>query len=317
MMVGHALLAFALAALVANRYWPAERALTFGVVAGAFATIPDVDMAYALVGLAQAGFGGVWSMTNAFWGSSQLVHRAVTHSLVVALVAAPGFVLLTGRRDKRAVGAVILSALVWISFAESGVLGGGVMLVFVLAGTALALAVDARTDLQPRELLLAAAFGLLSHPFGDVFTGEPPQFLYPFDTVLLHNRVALYPPDPTLNLLAIFGVELAAAWLAVFAYFRLRDGHRDHEKRLLGHVHGRATLGAGYALTALFLPAPTLDVSYHFVFSVLAVGAVGVGPKLYPLRSFRVERDPRAWLCTGMAAVTVAVLAYAGAYITA
>ncbi|GAA0229421.1 metal-dependent hydrolase [Haladaptatus pallidirubidus] len=314
MMVGHALLAFALTALVANRYRPAERALAFGVVAGAFATVPDVDMAYALVGLAQAGFGGVWSMTGAFWGSSQLVHRAVTHSLVVGLIAAPGFVLLTGPTSRKAIGAITLSALVWIGFAESGALGGGVMLVFVLAGTAVALAAAARTDLGSRELLFAATFGLLSHPFGDLFTGEPPQFLYPLDSVLFHSRVALF-PDPTLNLLAIFGLELATAWLAVGVYFRLRDGHR--EKRLLGHVHGRATLGAGYALTAVFFPAPTLDVSYHFVFSVLAVGAVGVGPKLYPLRTFRVERDPRAWLCTGMAAVTVAVLAYAGAYVTA
>ncbi|WP_435154677.1 metal-dependent hydrolase [Haladaptatus sp. DFWS20] len=315
MMVGHALLAFALAALIANRYWPAERALAFGVVAGVFAATPDVDMTYALIGLAQAGLGGVWKMTAAFWGSSQLVHRAVTHSLVVACIAAPGFVLITGSRSRRAIGALVLSALVWIAFVKSGMLGAGVMLVFVLAGAVVALVAEWRTTLRPRDLFVAAVFGLLSHPFGDLFTGEPPQFLYPFDMMVFHSRVALL-SDPTLNLLAIFGLELATGWLAIYAYFRLRDDHR-HDERLLSHIHGRATLGAGYALSVLFLPAPTLDVSYHFVFSVLAVGAVGVGPKLYPLRSFHVERDPRTWLCTGMAAVTFAVLAYAGAYITA
>ncbi|WP_266077993.1 metal-dependent hydrolase [Haladaptatus caseinilyticus] len=315
MMVGHALLAFALTALVAHRYWPTERALLFGVVAGAFATVPDVDMTYAVIGLAQAGLGSVWTMTAAFWGSSQLAHRAVTHSLVVALIAAPGFVLITGDRSRRAIGTIVLSILVWIAFAKSGVIGAGVMFIFVLVGSAVALVAVRRTDLEPRALLVAAAFGLLSHPFGDLFTGEPPQFLYPFDTVLLHSRIALL-SDPTLNLLAIFALELTMAWFAVVVYFHVRDDHR-HDERLLGHIHGRATLGAGYALAVVFLPAPTLDVSYHFVFSVLAVGAVGVGPKLYPLQPFHVERDPKTWLCTGMAAVTFAILAYAGAYITA
>ncbi len=310
MMVGHALLAFALAALIVHRFWPTERALAVGAVAGTFAMVPDVDMTYALVGLAQAGFGGVWTMTAAFWGSSQLVHRAVTHSLVVGLVAGPAFVLLTRRRALRAVGALVLSLLVWISFVESSVLGAGVMLVFVLAGTAVALVADARTDLGPRALLGAALFGLLSHPFGDLFTGEPPQFFYPFDVVLFESRLALL-ADPTLNLLAIFALELATAWLAVFVYFRLRG------RRLRAHVHGRAALGAGYALAALVLPAPTLSVSYHFVFSVLAVGAVGVGPQLHPRNPFRIVRDPRTWLCTGLAGITLAVLTYAGAYVVA
>ncbi|WP_458187505.1 metal-dependent hydrolase [Haladaptatus sp. NG-WS-4] len=310
MMVGHALLAFALAALVASRFWPAERALAFGVVAGAFATVPDVDMSYALVGLAQAGLGGVWQMTAAFWGSSQLVHRAVTHSLVVGAVAAPAFVWTTRGWRKRAIAAAVLTALVWVALSTSGVLGAGVMLVFVTTGVVAAVAVDSYTDFGPRALLAAVAVGLLSHPFGDLFTGEPPQFLYPFDVVLLESRVALL-ADPTLNLLAIFALELATGWLAVLTYFHLRG------ERLGEHVHSRAALGAGYALAALVLPAPTLSVSYHFVFSVLAVGAVGVAPRLHPYRTLRPVRDPRTWTCTGMAAVTLAVLGYAGTYLVA
>ena len=118
MMVGHALLAFALAALVASRRWPRRRALTFGVVAGAFAVVPDVDMSYALVGLAQAGLGGVWEMTAAFWGTSTLVHRAVTHSLVVGAVAAVAFVWTTRDRYRRAAGAAALAALVGLAFVK-------------------------------------------------------------------------------------------------------------------------------------------------------------------------------------------------------
>lgn len=311
-MVGHALLAFALAALVAQRFWSTERALAFGVVAGVFATIPDVDMAYAIIGLAQAGFGGVWQMTAAFWGSSHLVHRAVTHSLVVAAIAGPGFVLATGNRRRKLLATGLLGTLVWISLAESGVLGAGVMLVFVIAGTLAALVADSRTDFGPRELLLAAVFGLATHPFGDVFTGSPPQFFYPLDVTLLHSRIDLF-SDPTLNLLAIFGLELLTAWFAVAVYFHLRDGRVREQLR--EHVQPRAALGVGYALAALVIPAPTLAVSYQFVFSVLAVGAVGVAPRIHPERPFRPVRDPTAWVCTGMAAVTLAVVAYAVTYL--
>src|SRR6056297_738336 len=138
MMVGHALLAFALAALVASRRWSGRRALAFGAVAGAFAVVPDVDMSYALVGLAQAGLGGVWEMTAAFWGSSHLVHRAVTHSLVVGAVGAVAFTWATRDRRRQAGSAVALAALVGVAFVESGLLGASVMLVFALAGVAIA-----------------------------------------------------------------------------------------------------------------------------------------------------------------------------------
>jgi membrane-bound metal-dependent hydrolase YbcI (DUF457 family) len=312
MMVGHALLAFGVAALVAQRFWSTERALAFGVIAGVFATIPDVDMTYAVIGLAQAGFGGVWQMTAAFWGSSHLVHRAVTHSLVVAAIAGPAFVLATGSWRRKLISGGLLAALVWVALGKSGILGAGVMLVFVIVGTVAALVADSRTDLGPRALLLAVVFGLASHPFGDVFTGSPPQFFYPFDVTLLHSRLALL-ADPTLNLLAIFGLELVLAWFAVSVYFRLRVG--DARRELHEHVHPRAALGIGYALAALVIPAPTLSVSYQFVFSVLAVGAVGVGPRLHPERPFRPVRNPSAWVCTGMAAVTLAVIAYAGMYV--
>ncbi|WP_066142089.1 metal-dependent hydrolase [Haladaptatus sp. R4] len=311
MMVGHALLAFGVAALVARRFWSTERALAFGVVAGVFATVPDVDMTYAVIGLVQSGFGGVWRMTAEFWGSAHLVHRAVTHSLVVAAIAGPAFVLATGDRWRKLLSAGLLAGLVWIAFANSGFLGAGVMSVFVVVGTVAALVADSRTDLGPRELVLAAVFGLMSHPFGDVFTGAPPQFFYPFDVTLLHSRVAIL-SDPTLNLLAIFGLEVVLAWFAVSVYFHLSGGRVREQFR--EHIHPRAALGVGYALAALVIPAPTLSVSYQFVFSVLAVGAVGVGPQLHPERPFRPVRNPRAWLCTGMAAVTLAAVAYAAVY---
>jgi hypothetical protein len=112
--------------------------------------------------------------------------------------------------------------------------------------------------------------------------------------------------DPTLHLLGAFGIELATIWLAAAVFVRLRGEH------LFVHVDRRASLGASYAAAAVVLPAPTLDVSYHFVFTVLAVGAVGV---LTWRRPFAVADDRLRAGLTGLAAVTLAWAAYGLAYL--
>lgn len=308
-MVGHAMLAFALATALATRRWPTERALAFGVAAGAFAAVPDVDMLYATVGLAQVGVGGVWEMTAAFWGSSHLVHRAVTHSLVVGVVAAAGFAVSV--TDRARLGAIpLLAALVAVAYLTSGPLGGAMMFLFVLAGVGVAIVAARTTDLGPRALLVAALIGLLSHPFGDVFTGAPPGFFYPFDVQLLDARVVLL-GDPTLNLLAVFALELATIWLAGYTYLRATG------RSLFSHLDARAAVGVAYALAALLLPAPTMDVSYHFVFSILAVGIVGVAPRLLPSRSILAAdwHEAITWALTGLGAISIAALAYAITYL--
>lgn len=319
MMVGHAMVAFAIAATVAARRWPGERALAFGVVAGAFATVPDVDMLYALVGLARAGFGGVWQMTAAFWASSHLVHRAVTHSLVVGAIAAVAFAGAASTRG-RVVAAALLAGLVGVAFVVSGALGGAVMLAFLLAGVAVALAAARTTDFGPPELLAAGLIGLLTHPFGDVFTGGPPRFFYPLDvavpggpvveTTVVADRVVLM-GDPTLNLLAVFGVELATIWLAGCVFLRVTG------RGVLSHVDARAAVGVAYAIAVVAMPAPTLDVSYHFVFSILALAIVGIAPRLLPSRPLLTAEwhETVTWGMTGLAAVSVAALSYTVTYV--
>ncbi|UPW00358.1 metal-dependent hydrolase [Halorussus gelatinilyticus] len=327
MMVGHAMIAFAVATALTMRRWPSERALAFGVVAGAFAAMPDVDMLYAVFGLAQVGLAGVWTMTEAFWRSSHLVHRAVTHSLVVGVVAAAAFAAAVAGRDAgdgsasdrrfaagafhRLLAVALVAGLVAVSVAESGLLGGAVMVAFLLAGLVVASLAVRWTDFGPRELLAAALLGLLTHPFGDLFTGAPPRFLYPLDLRLVTERVTLL-ADPTLNLLAVFGVELATIWLAGYVYLRATD------RRVLEHVDTRAAFGAAYAIAAVAMPAPTLDVSYHFVFSILAVGAVGVAPTLLPSRSVLSAEWHEAvtWVLTGLSAVSIAALTYTLVYVS-
>ncbi len=181
------------------------------------------------------------------------------------------------------------------------------MALFGVAALVVAEAVRQRTAIAPRYAFAAALIGLVSHPFGDLFTGTPPAMLYPVDVSLVAHRLPLA-PDPTLHLLAAFGVELAVVWSAVAVFCSLVGLRPSFEPR--------ATLGAGYAASVFLIPAPTLDLSYPFVFSVLAVGSLGVLPRLRLRSSSPVAVPDRTTaLVTGLAAVTVAWTAYGVAYL--
>ena len=319
MFVGHALLAFAVAAsVVAFAGWPRERALSIGVVAGLFAAAPDVDIAYALVGVATASVSDALTLASVFWRTGNVVHRAVTHSLVVAPVVAVAVALVVAgyRRESRpvtALGLVVATGLVAVAGAVSGVLGAVVMALFCAVALGIAAATARRTTFGPSAVFLAALFGVASHPFGDLVTGEPPAMLYPFDATLVAERVVLH-ADPTVHLLAAFGLELATVWAAALVTLWLTG------RTLRGAVNPRAALGVGYAGSLLVLPAPTLDLSYPFVFTVLAVGAVGAAPRLHRRRgplAAPTLLPPERWSATltGLAAVTLAWVAYVAAYL--
>lgn len=312
MFVGHALLAFALVGGGAALFRDRSVGLRLGIVAAAFATVPDVDMAYALVGL--VGADGVMGTVSSFWAASTAVHRTITHSLLVAPVGAAlaaGWVF--GRRKRSwvilATATALGSGLTATTAVVSGALGGFVMALFVVATAIVAEIVVRRSMFTARATFGAAAVGLLSHPFGDLATGEPPAFLYPLNTPLVTERVVLS-ADPTLHLLGAFGVELAAIWAGLLVGMWLL------ERPVRAAIDLRAVTGIGYATAALAIPAPTLDFSYPFVFSVLSVGMIGATPRL-SLPSMEMQRpDTVGATLTGLAAVTVAGIGYAIAYVT-
>jgi membrane-bound metal-dependent hydrolase YbcI (DUF457 family) len=298
--VGHALLAFGLVALLVGRRWPRERALRAGLVAALFATVPDVDVVYALVGVAGSLDGG--SAVEGFWAASTVTHRGATHALPVGVVAAAAF---AGWPDRRLAGP-LLAGLGALALLLVGPLAGLVVGLFAVAG--LAVGGVAGRWFEARTAAALAAAGLLTHPFGDLLTGEPPGLLFPFDVTVVAGRVEPF-ADPTLNLLAAFGVELGALWVGVWALGRLA-GWRPRET-----VHPRAVAGVGYAGAVLLVPSPTVDAAYQFVFGVLAVGAVTAGPTPW------LDRWGSEWttlygaVMTALAAVTLAGGAYAAAYL--
>jgi membrane-bound metal-dependent hydrolase YbcI (DUF457 family) len=348
MFVGHSLFAFAVVALVASRGFADDdrrRALSLGAIAGAFAAVPDADMAYALSGVldvavaasgtAAVGSEGVFAVTGAFWAASTVVHRSMTHSLVVAPVAAVGFGLLAARGSRASAtvgtGLGVLAALAAVAAVVHGALGLFVFAAFVAAGGVVAVVVRRRTALGARETVALAFVGLATHPFGDVFTGEPPTLLWPLDASLLDARVTLS-ADPTLHLLGAFAVELAVVALALAVYAALTDRSLRPSRYAAG--------GVAYGAAVLVVPAPTLEVSYPFVFTILAVGALAATPgvaataprALARLRDELAPVTPRPLspdggvatgvdpepalraLATGVATVALALLAYTVGY---
>lgn len=304
MFVGHAFIAFALGGSLAIRYGLTRyRAIQFGVLAGLFATVPDVDMIYAVAGVLRADPNGVRAATAVFWDSSRTVHRAMTHSVVLAVPAAIGFALATSTRRWRLAAAVPLLGLVALGWFSKGLLAAAMLLLFVGAGVVVA-RLAARMNVRPRVVLAGALLGLVSHPFGDLFTGSPPPLFFPFGTQVFGDRVTLL-ADPTLNLLAIFGLELFAIWIGVAIAARLLGWS------LLGAVDRPAAGGVLYGAAAFVLVPPTLETSYQFVLSVLAFGSLGA---VSLRRRFERRRMARAAV-TGLAAVTLAGAAYTSVYL--
>ena len=329
MFVGHGVLAFVIVAWLARTLdRPVREAAALGLVAAAFGTLPDVDMVYAPLGLL-SGVGSLAGASAAFWETAGAVHRTATHSLVVGALATLAVgawlarparwrspLIPSGRGSvQRPTGAWVrpspllsLAAvgvgvsLVLVGVAGGGAVGGAVVGLFVVGALGIA-TLARRADLPGGWTVLAAGVGLLTHPFGDLLTGTPPRLLYPLDAVLLEGRIVLA-PDPTVNLLLAFFVELAVIWLGLATVARLQGW------RLGWRVHPRAALGVGYAAVLVAVPAPSLDTAAPFVVSVLAVGGVGA-----PLA---VSDGDGGWwdaFVTATSAVTVAGLAYLLAYL--
>jgi hypothetical protein len=313
MFVGHGLVAFAIVAGLASLAgWDADRALAVGVLAGAFGLAPDVDILYAPVGL--VGASGLLEAEAGFWAAGNLVHRAVTHSVLVGGVAAGAAGLWAARTAvSRLLAAALGVGLVAIA-APDGPLAAIVMAAFV--GTVFGLAhLGGRHDIDPKPVTGAALIGLVSHPFGDLFTGSPPELLYPFDVTLVAQRIVLH-PDPTMQLLAAFALELLTIWAAALTYLHVTD------RRVTDHVSRQAMLGLAFAAAVVFLPPPSIEAPYQFVGAALGVGMIsGVGVHARRFRVGAAGDGDRPGLpaldaaMTALVAVSTALVAYGAVYL--
>lgn len=303
-IAGHAPFAFALAAWGAHALGTSrQQALVIGLLAFGFAVVPDIDILHAVMGLIRSPPSDPFRANDAFWDVSRELHRGITHSLVISAPAAISFGFLRGSRPWQAVGVGLLALLVVLGTVVGDTLGFVMMSLFILSGLGVVL-VARYVGVGFEGTFGAASVGLLTHPFGDLFTGSPPEILYPSSISLFSERVVLL-SDQTLNLLAVFGLELAAIWLGLFVASRL------YLVSLPTFIEPHAVLGVGYGSIAVVLSPPTLDVSEPFVFSVLPVGSIG-GTAL--IRQFDRNTLARGFV-TGLSAVTLAVGSYTVFYL--
>ncbi|WEL17920.1 putative membrane protein [Halorhabdus sp. SVX81] len=307
MFVGHAFLAFGIVALLARRFGPAERlslrgvtvqyAVVAGLAAALFASLPDVDVAHAAFQVVTLPEGA--TAFDHFWTATGERHRTTTHSLVVAVLASAGFAVSVPNRWG---GAAVLFGVVALAAFTGGVVGAGVMTLFVVGGVALT-ALAARIGLSARSIFGASALGLAIHPFTDLLTGVPPSFFAPWDVTVIGGRVEPF-TDATYNLLVAFGTEIAVIWFGLLVGLTLLG------IELRRHVHPAGVLGVAYAPMALVLNAPSVDNAALFVGTILPVGAIGLVGVKRQLTGARVVTIT----LTALAAITAAWFGFGVAY---
>ncbi|MFW6265542.1 MAG: metal-dependent hydrolase [Halanaeroarchaeum sp.] len=319
MFVGHEFAAFALAVVLARRLGTSDAtALTIGLVAGASAVLPDLDLLVATVSYAHLLGGPATASWDGLWSTSNAIHRGLSHTLVggtgVAIVVTTAAL---ARRSASAgtprgsLGAIGVGLGVTIGLVSVARVAGGasetLSIALVLAGAILlGLVVGGRTSLGGRAIVGGAFVGLLTHPFGDVFMATPPAVFYPFQVTLLTESVRLA-ADPTVNLVAIAVVELTTVWAGVAAFASVRG------VSLRRAVDPLAALGLAYPLLMAFVPRPTMADAHWLGFTLAPFGVVGTLTLLG--RHHRRRNRLLRVLVTGLATVTLAAGSYVFAYL--
>lgn len=267
MIVGHAFLAFIISAL-AGFYWGKEpkQCILIGFFGLLFALLPDVDILFAWKEVLVILKSGVFGFVEAFWDASRNFHRGISHSLVTLLLAQVSF-LAYRKFEQRSLLAFTPISLTVFGYLLSGIPAAAVLGVFSLLGAFVTH--HSREFLSLPEFALASGAGLLTHPFGDIFTGTPPDFFFPLDFPVIGSRVVLN-ADPVLNLFSVFFIELSTVFAAFAVFTFLR------RESLVSMLHPASLLGLGYAPLYFLIPDPTLSNSYRFVFSSVGLGLLSV-----------------------------------------
>jgi len=346
MFVGHEFLAFAVAGWGALRFGCDERtALHAGAVAAVAALLPDLDVVYAVATYVVAVGGGTPLGWEPFWGVANATHRVVTHTLPTGGVATLWFgAAVAVARWRRAAGDRARPDPRWVAtaaLAGTALLGAALLLsefrvavspsaTVVAAGFLACVAVAgwllaARADLSTAGVTAAAGVGFLSHPFGDVFLAAPPPLLSPFASVTRAGRVSLA-ADPTLDILGVLFVELAAVWAGLAVFSRGAGSRVGHTDRLRDALDRRAGVGIAYAPAAVILPRPTIVDAHVLGATIVPFAAlVGVwvgygsfrrrGATAHAGAAIRRFGPVYVGVVAGVTALTLAAIAYTTVYV--
>lgn len=272
MFIGHFALSFLLIYFLLNVYTDVEtkQVIRLSLISGIYGLVADLDIIFAFVEtlLFVSETGNI--TIEAFWNISRNFHRKSTHSLVVGVLSIIGIVIQFIYIDDVAKPyenstfdygiSILFGGLIGMltgNFAR-GVLVSGLFVFCILSVTRVILY---KTSFNKNIVLVSAFVGILSHPFGDVFTGTPPNFFYPLYDINL-ERIVLF-TNETLNISALFLIESLLFVLFMLIYADSKDINNN-----ITYITFFAAIASGGVLS-YFITSPSIDEPYTFVSGIL------------------------------------------------
>ncbi len=309
MIVGHAFFVFGVLAATAVLVGEApHRGRQIAVIGSLFTLLPDLDLVLAPL---HVFYLLVPTTESVQFAATQ--HRALTHSLVIlgAISLICSFAYRSDSRSTQlALGGGGLGGLLFVFSVVFELTPIQLMSILVFGGAALLTTsiVSSRSTISTRQFTVACSAGLLLHPFGDVFTGTPPDFFAPLTLSLFQSR-AVFSTDPTINLVWIFLLELMTGWLAATAYAAIEPKARPSLASI-------SFFGVFCGFGLLLFPPPTLETATWFVYSVVITGGV-IGALQAGFEHPSLSLHARAYtgFITGLATITFAVCSYGVGYL--
>jgi hypothetical protein len=230
MIIGHGLVAFILTAIILIKFSNLcnKSILYLATTTGIAAIIPDIDMLLPLASIFTVNTLSITAITDQFWSVSGERHRLATHSLIILTITTLIAFSIQKisettafkpklKKPKQKI-ATILTTIIIIFTPLSIPLK---LLTTTTIITAYILIQYKPKNITTTQLTIAFLFGSLTHPFGDMFTGTPPTFLYPYTNIIELSRWTL--PNPTLQLTLLFILEIGSLILTFLIQYKPKN----------------------------------------------------------------------------------------------
>ena len=274
MFVGHFAMPFLLLYFLLNTYTELDqsRIIIFCIVSGIYGLVADLDILFAFVEaiLFIVNTGNI--SIDKFWDISRTFHRQSTHSLFVGFLSIIGIVIqstyisdITKPYENIlfdyiiSIGCGLMMGFMINDFAR-GILVSGLFVFCVLSITRL---IRFQISFNKRVVFMSAVIGILSHPFGDIFTGTPPEFFYPIYQISL-ERIVLF-ANETLNLSVLFLFENFLVVVLILLYANAKNIKINMIRSTL-----LAAVISGIIISYV-IPSPSINDPYQFVSGILVL----------------------------------------------
>lgn len=310
-IVGHTMIGFTVSVLTADSLNLEKRKhITVGLMAMAFAILPDFDLVLGLIEIMESGFQGVSQTREEFWTEGLKFHRGMTHSLILSLFSATVFSLVSYGNKYRIIGLTSASLLIIGITIFLGSLHAVTISFYIVPGIVIA-SVARRYGLDKRLVIISSFVGLVTHPLGDVFTGPSPELLAPLPFEVISDQLTLF-QDSTLHLLSVFMLELITVWIFIHVYLGIKNDFT------ITYIRPYVLLGVFYGLISPFIRPPTLGSADHFVASILifSTSVMLIRAFLFKYRGFWLGRELiKILLISGVGVATVSFFSYLASYL--